>query len=337
MRFHLLILISTATALSWTRAVGQETAFGFFKEALLFSQTTYGGSARIQGIGGAQIALGGDLSNILTNPAGLGFFNKSELSFTPAVNIYNSRTSFMGMESTDNQTGFNVNNLAFVYNLTKSDIKQGKFKGGSIGFSVTRMNNFNQQFTYSIENFDNSIIDFFIEDSEGLPPEQLAGLTGAAYDHFVINPFNDDPWQYDSFILGFPIQDETVTTKGSQYQISLAGGGNFDDRLYFGGGIGLNTLNYELESTFQESDYFDPDFPDDPIILNEMIIREEFTLDGVGFTGTFGLIYRLNDMIRLGASVITPTWYQISDESTFDFSTDFNNFYSDQGHIHPTR
>ncbi len=328
MRLHLLILISTATALSISQVEAQvESALGFFNEALLFSQTTYGGSARIQGIGGAQIALGGDISNIMTNPAGLGFFNKSEVSFTPAVNIYNSKTSYFEMESFDNNTRANFNNLGFVYDLSKSDISASKWKGGAIGLSFNRINNFHQQFTYSVENFDNSIIDFFIEDSEGIAPTDLGGLTEAAYVHYVINPFNNDPYQYDSFITGFPIQDETVTTKGSQYQLTLSAGGNLEDRFYFGGGIGLNTLNYEYESTFRESDYFDPEFPDDPVILNEMILREELKLDGIGFTGTFGLIYRLNDMVRLGASVITPTWYQINDESTFDFFTDYNNFY----------
>ena len=44
-------------------------AQGYVESALLFSRTRPGGSARIQGAGGAQIALGGDYSSALSNPA----------------------------------------------------------------------------------------------------------------------------------------------------------------------------------------------------------------------------------------------------------------------------
>ncbi len=44
----------------------------FVDNALLFSRTVPGGSARIQSIGGAQVSLGGDYSSAFSNPAGLG-------------------------------------------------------------------------------------------------------------------------------------------------------------------------------------------------------------------------------------------------------------------------
>lgn len=54
------------------------------EDALRYSQYNATGSARIMGIGGSQFAIGGDVSNISGNPAGLGFFRKSEFSFTPS-------------------------------------------------------------------------------------------------------------------------------------------------------------------------------------------------------------------------------------------------------------
>jgi hypothetical protein len=65
-------------------------AQGFVENALLFSRTKPGGSARIQAMGGAQVALGGDYSSALSNPAGLGMYNRSEVTFSPALNFYNS-------------------------------------------------------------------------------------------------------------------------------------------------------------------------------------------------------------------------------------------------------
>ena len=43
--------------------------FGYYEDALRFSQFRSTGSARIIGLGGAQMSLGGDISNIHTNPA----------------------------------------------------------------------------------------------------------------------------------------------------------------------------------------------------------------------------------------------------------------------------
>ena len=70
-------------------------AQSYVESALLFSRTVPGGSARIQGMGGSQIALGGDFSSNLSNPAGLGMYNRSEVTFTldcpsmtPRLNIW---------------------------------------------------------------------------------------------------------------------------------------------------------------------------------------------------------------------------------------------------------
>jgi hypothetical protein len=61
----------------------------YTETALLFSRIRAGGSARIQSMGGAQVSLGGDYSSASSNPAGLGFFNRSEFTVTPAINFSN--------------------------------------------------------------------------------------------------------------------------------------------------------------------------------------------------------------------------------------------------------
>ena len=46
-------------------------------DALRYSQIFYGGSARFNSMGGAFTALGGDISTLNQNPAGLGVFRSS--------------------------------------------------------------------------------------------------------------------------------------------------------------------------------------------------------------------------------------------------------------------
>src|SRR5690606_42058192 len=55
----------------------------YVEDGLLFSQPELGSTARFKAMGNANTSLGGDLSSITSNPAGLGFFNTSDagLSF----------------------------------------------------------------------------------------------------------------------------------------------------------------------------------------------------------------------------------------------------------------
>src|SRR5690606_21811866 len=83
MKAKITLLISAWVCFACVKASAQMVpgAYDYHELALLFSQYNYKGTARIQGIGGAQVSLGGDLSSALSNPAGLGFYNRSEFSF----------------------------------------------------------------------------------------------------------------------------------------------------------------------------------------------------------------------------------------------------------------
>src|SRR5690606_11526959 len=54
----------------------------YLQDVLRFSQPDQGATARFKGLGNAQTALGGDLSSISGNPAGLGFFGQSDISIS---------------------------------------------------------------------------------------------------------------------------------------------------------------------------------------------------------------------------------------------------------------
>ena len=64
--------------------------YGYYKDVIKFSHSFQGGSARIQGIGGASVSLGGDVSSISHNPAGLGSINRKLISIGYGVSGNNS-------------------------------------------------------------------------------------------------------------------------------------------------------------------------------------------------------------------------------------------------------
>src|SRR5690349_6488545 len=113
------------------------TGQSYVESALLFSQTKPGGSARVQAIGGSQIALGGDYSSALSNPAGLGMYNRSEVTFSLGVSGYNSSANYLDNVKKDGKTILNIPGISAVFHSSK-DNKDG-FLGGSFAVSMTRV------------------------------------------------------------------------------------------------------------------------------------------------------------------------------------------------------
>ena len=315
---------------------------GFVENALLFSRTKPGGSARIQAMGGAQIALGGDFSSALSNPAGLGMYNRSEITFSPALNTYSTDSEHLGTKSDDSKSVFNIPGLSIVFNMPRE--KNG-FLGGSFGVSMTRINDFNTTFKYSGVDDVTSIVDYFKERATGYTIDPLPSPynntpllsfdvpEGLAYLTYLITPYSEDPnnttpslpndyinyfsdldtlWSNGVEEIRSLKRTQDVNVKGAQYQWSFAYGGNFNDKLFFGASLGITTLRYTHTSSYQESNYnfsLSPGY--NP--LNKLDLHEEVVIDGTGVNLTAGLIYRPVNIMQIGVSVVTPTYYNLSD------------------------
>ena len=79
-----LMTILLAVAILNGKATAQDNVpYGYYIDALRFSQTYAGGTAMNLALGGANTALGAELTSISGNPAGLGLYNRSEFAFTP--------------------------------------------------------------------------------------------------------------------------------------------------------------------------------------------------------------------------------------------------------------
>lgn len=327
------LLISTFCLIYSAQAQIIDGSFGYFNDAGRFSQLSLSGSARMQGLGGAQIALGGDPTAAIVNPAGLGFFNRSSFSITPSFNFFNTQSAYGTIPNTDYKGGFNINNMSLVIDKTIGDYVNEKFKGGAIGITLHRVNDFNQNFNYEGFNDFNSLIDSFLGQASGINPGNMDGRgpLSLAYYNYLINPVPNAPGAYDSFVLGVPRQLETVENRGSQYQINVAYGGNYDDRLYFGGGIGISTIRYSSTKSYREDAFeiydsnLDDWFPDNSI--NNLILDEFLEIEGIGINANFGMIYRVSDAFRVGFSYTTPTINALNDESSSLLETDYNNFF----------
>ena len=306
----------------------QTLAQSFTETALLFSRTQLGGSARIQGMGGAQVALGGDYSSGYSNPAGLGMYNRSEFAFTPALNFSNVSADYLGQNTTASKSTLNI--PGFGLSFHNDDLKLKAIQSGTFSISYTRINDFNRNLYYNGTNKDNSIIDYFIEDATGGTPQQFKSggdlfntPTELAYNNYLIgestilDPANSNT-EYFTDVAGIPAQEERIETRGAQNQWSFSYGANFNDKIFVGAGVGLASIRYTSKKFYTE------DFVGEP--LSDLLLKETLEIRGSGINATLGIIVRPVDFIQFGASATTPTAYQLTDSYSASMNTSWKKF-----------
>lgn len=317
-------------------------ALSYHDQALMFSNYSYTGSARIQGLGNTQISLGGDMSSALANPAGLGFYNRSEMSLTPSYNVFSTKSTYHSNEINSTLGKFNIDNLGVVFNKTKDDAIPGKWRGGSYAISFSIINEFNSDINYSGENPNNDILDFYVQDAniQNVDGNQLQGITFGAYNTFLVSEFLDAyiegndttffPFYDRTFFSEYPtgnfptLQSEIINTSGSQNQWNFSAGGNYDDFLYFGATLGIQSLNYNIVKQYTET------YPGiDGGIVSSSTLTEDLLTKGYGVNATFGLIARPVNQITIGISIITPTYLSLKEMYYYSTEAEFNNFDMD--------
>jgi hypothetical protein len=148
-------------------AASQVSYAQYSGDAFRFSQTQTGATSRIKAIGGASTAVGGDLSSVSGNPAGIGFFTRSELSVTPEFNDAQVKSSYFGQTNNSSKDQVNLNNASVVfYNRLSTPRGRDKTKGWlsfNLGASYNRTNNFYRTEYYSGRNPNSSVSDYYAQ------------------------------------------------------------------------------------------------------------------------------------------------------------------------------
>ncbi len=135
---------------------------------------------------------------------------------------------------------------------------------------------------------------------------------------------------------GFPAevrtvdQEELSESKGSQYQWSISYGANFSDKFFLGAGIGVTSIRYKVTQYFTESNFR---YSEDPtyVPIDNFKTTENYDIRGSGVNFTIGAILRPVDFLQVGASLVTPTYYNMTDtytariESVWNYYGDPNN------------
>ncbi|TWR28811.1 hypothetical protein FPZ43_11100 [Mucilaginibacter pallidiroseus] len=304
----------------------------YSQDAIRFSGGLNGSTSRIKALGNAGTAVGGDLSNISGNPAGLGFFTRSELSITPEFDGSKVKSTYFGQSMSDSRNSGNVAHAGLViYNQLSKPRGADKSKGWlsvNYGVSFSRNNNFYENISYGGVNNTSTIANYYsnlanqtkLSDNQGfyLPDGSLQSW---AYNQYLIEEQNGN---YFPNAQNGSTQLMGITREGGVSTVDFSLGANYSNKLYLGFGVGFTSLRYNSSQVFSENGVVNlPATPTDPaesLNYQSQFYQNQITR-GSGINARLGLIYKPVESVRLGATFTSPTWYNIDDNYSEGLST----------------
>lgn len=295
------ISIMLLTAIMGGAAMAQDTY-----SAADFAGGDLNGTARYVGMGGALSALGGDISVMGTNPAGIGLFRHNELNFG-ASTVFTDEEGQLGHDA----TRASIDHAGVVFTFDQEN-------RGSKGLQYI---NFGINYLKRRNHLGNGVVD--VQNLNGVFSQtfQMADMVSQNYDAFTNNydnwgmfsymgepmvTFKDDQGNFQEY-AGIPAHSALYrrATYGSTSQVDFNVSFNVSDKFFYGITMGIYDLNYHRESFYQEvgMDGSTYDF------------SNWYDTDGEGFDLKFGFICRPIDdsPFRFGLSLQTPTWYNMRD------------------------
>jgi opacity protein-like surface antigen len=302
LRSFILALLASGAA---TQVSAQYT-----EDAFRFSGTENSTSARFNGLGGQQTSLGGDLSSLYGNPAGLGMFSRSEFSLSTSFINNSNKAEFLG---TNNKSSFlnpNINNIGVVFHSPVA--KTGSTTKGllslNFGIGYQKTNFFRNDLEFGGITNGNGLGTYFTDVANG--EDQLAdNLTNAAYVGYLLEDETDPPnGYYVNNTQSGSSQYQTLKNRGGQSNFDLSLGLNFSNTFYLGFGLGIASVNYRSEQLLRESGFYE----DNGSAYNADLLYS-YDTKGSGVNFKVGAILKPVQELRLGLSLETPTYYNLDD------------------------
>jgi hypothetical protein len=277
-------------------------------EAINLSDQPIEGTARVMAMSGAFGALGGDPSAIQINPAGLGIYRSSEISFTLAdtytktrtnwgvsqknkgENVFDfSRISYVQSFLSGREKGVIASNFAISYNRSKSALMRLGFTGKEGAVSLSTM----------MAEMGNGISELdMIVSAEKSPfdNEQVAWLPLMAYQDKLIEAKTGSSYQaLNPTTAVAPTYNSLVNYAIDDIGISYAT--NINHLFYIGADFSLKLYQCSELSEYEEEDIF---------------LGNQIETSGVGWNLKLGILARPFSFWRVGFAYHTPTFYHVS-------------------------
>lgn len=329
-------------------------------DAYQLGQSDLRGTARFMSMGGAFGALGGDLTTLNQNPAGIGVYRSSEIGATLDINMQSTKSVSHSLSMSKDQTKVACNNFGYVGAISLGSTSVMPYFNW--GASYSRVASFDRTYRGGFNSMNTSLSNMIagMTTAGGWTASQLDGYTSG------YNPFQDSraPWMsimmYNSYAINPTAPGGDVSSYEGLYQDGTTGEGTFDviekgyvdeysinfggnvlNTVYWGVGFGITDISY-TQGTYYTEDFNNARIPNAQATGTQtgnggIGLESVKHMYGTGFNFKAGVIVKPVNELRLGLAVHTPTWYNMTYEgwaqTDYGYSTGYSDYFqSDEGY-----
>lgn len=271
-------------------SMSNSQSLGYQNLSLMFSRNDGNGSARFVAMGGAFGAVGGDVTSMIINPAGISVFNGNNASLTFQARNTNYLTTYYNNSLTTEEDFFKVTNAGAV--LTFENNFNNEWSKLALGVNYRISADFEDRFI-------------------------AKGNSG-------FSSFNSFPLDISQNPLIYDISEDQELSNyydGEISELNFAFSGVYQEKLHVGAGLNFYDISFSQQTVLRETNNDGNDNT-----LNSRFYQENFT-NGVGFSLSAGFIYKPTNTFRFGLSYQSPTWFTEIIENTNIINND--GFFGD--------
>ena len=337
------IIVCLYGSLASLQAQTEQEKFSLMSDAYNLGVNDYYGSARTMGMGNAVTAVGGDVATMAFNPAGSAVASYMQFILTPGISISLTNTSgttapngqtYMSDQVWNANSRFCLPNAGFTIAFNTSSTTG--LKRVSVGFLANSSNLYSDRIKGSGRTNETSYTGYLacygeksltgvdsnnnllfgneissLASSLGVIAPDNSGFPGGKFGlgHFLgaAELVNSDPAAY---IPGMLKQSFTRTTIGYKEDYIINLGFNISDIVYLGANLGFTSISYGYTDIYNEKSEEPSLFYDN---FQEFRQVYNFTCNGLGIYGKFGILVTPVAGLRLGAAFQTPTSFNLEE------------------------
>lgn len=298
------------------------------------------GTARFVGMAGAFTSLGGDLSCMTQNPAGLGLYRSSDIGLSFSINPMSFKTAPTGgLTTKENRTRVTFDNLGYV---GVAQFDKDTFKALQWGVSYNRIAAYDRVVAGYTPRTQGSLTNYIASFTQGVNSNDLVEghnydpyydsdqdwLSVLAYNAFMINNNGSDTDYAGLYRSGSSVGDALYHQRERGYtdEYNISAACNLSDKVFLGIAVGIYDMSRTIDSYYSESlsdaRIFNPANGATTTGNAGFDLTNHQSVSGSGANFKVGVVVRPIDMLRFGLAVHTPTYMHLDHNGYAD--VDYN-------------
>ncbi len=308
-------------------SVGAQTVY----DAARITNKDLNGTARFVGMGGAMGALGGDISTIGTNPAGIGIYRSNDVMVSFGYSTMGTDSKYGTNKISMNKDYWTFDNVGFVFSTKIGNHTPLRYV--NFGFNYQRAKNFDRNMsmagrlntgpngaiisqTNQMAAQANGLSNSYLSDPNNnlFRDNEVGWLTALGWNGWLIDETDTDG-EYLGYTRGeIPYANFTSRETGGIDQYDFNVSLNLNDRVYLGVTIGAYDVDYNKYTFYDEG--FDEG--------EGYGLHSYNKISGAGFDFKLGAIFRPFETspLRIGVAVHTPTFYNLTQYNSVELHSE---------------